>query len=375
MQTLAASAGLLALLSLRPVSAVALPLYASREGATCVTCHVDPNGGGIRKEFGFYYSKNRHSMGVEDKWSNVTVNPQLNDWIRLGIDMRFMYYASHYEGENPFSAASTFFPMQGQINIAVTPMDQLTIVATHGIVTQDNGFFGDPYIAREIYALFPRLPWNGFAQVGRFRLPFGLRQDDHTSFVRTPAFLIFDSQVPDAGIEIGSIGKRFFGQFSLTNGAPPFTEQARVYTGKIGCATKAFQAAVSGLHRASDSGMDERIERWSGYLTATRGRLTVLGEYAGGTTKDHFNVVTPVVNSEAAFGELVYRASRGVWIRGKIDWMDSDRQVARTERRRYLLECDVNPMPFTNIKVSYRYYNEDLSPNWNEYFAMLFVPF
>ena len=99
-----------------PSVADALPLYASREGATCVTCHFDPNGGGMRNDFGFDYGKNRHSMGAEDRWSNVTVTPQLNDWIRLGLDMRFMYYASHRGGSDPTSTTtSTFFPMQGQM--------------------------------------------------------------------------------------------------------------------------------------------------------------------------------------------------------------------------------------------------------------------
>jgi hypothetical protein len=317
------------------------------------------------------YGKNRHSMGVEDKWANVTVDPQLNEWIRLGLDLRVMYYAWHQEGEDPFSRGSTFFPMQGQFNLAITPLKQLTVVATHGAVTQEDGFFGDPYVAREIYALFPQLPWNGFVQVGRFRLPFGLRQDDHTSFIRTTGFLYFDSQVPDEGIEIGSIGKHLFAQVSLTNGAPPFTEQARLYTGKVGYASRGIQGAISGLHRASDSGNDPRIERWSGYLSATRGAFTAIGEYGGGTTKTFWEVQ----NLEAAFGELDYRMSRGLNLRAKIDYLGWRGGRPATPVRRYSADVDLNPMPFVVVKASYRWYNSSVSTDWSEYFAMLFVPF
>jgi hypothetical protein len=352
-----------------PARGRAMPLYASREGRTCVTCHFDPNGGGIRNDFGFFYGKNRHSMGIEEKWSKVTVDPQLNEWIRLGVDMRFMYYGSNQEGEDLISGASTFFPMQGQVNLAVTPFDQLTVVATHGMVAQV--YFGNPYVAREIYALLPKLPLNGYAQIGRFRLPFGLRQDDHTSFLRTTGFLYFDSQVPDAGIEIGAIGRNLFAQFSLTNGSHPFTEQARVYTGKVGYAGRGVQGAVSGLHRASDTGGDDRIERWSGYLSATRGRFSVLGEYGGGTTKSPYGVQ----NLEAAFGEVDYLVSRGLNLRAKIDYIGWRSVTPATPVRRYTADIDLNPMPFTLVKISYRWYNYSNSPDWSQYFAMLFVPF
>ena len=77
----------------------ALPIYASREGTKCVSCHFDPNGGGIRNDFGFSYGKNRHSMDPEDRWADVTVSPQLNDWIRLGVDTRMTYIASHVQGD------------------------------------------------------------------------------------------------------------------------------------------------------------------------------------------------------------------------------------------------------------------------------------
>ena len=353
------------LLLLWVAPAVAIPLYSSREGATCISCHIDPNGGGIRNEFGFNYAKNRHSIEEEEKWAKYTVNPQLNEWIRLGLDARFMYYASHVEGGRTV-APSTFFPMQGNLRVAISPHDQLTIVGSHGIVVDTPGF-PTPYVAREIYGLIQGLPKNLYIQAGRFRLPFGLRQDDHTSYLRSSAFLLYDSQSEDAGVEVGSVGPNWFGQFSFTNGGPPFAENAETVAGKVGRTSRVFQAAVSGYHRFS-APFGVTIDRWSAYASATRGPITLIGEYGGGTTRSPAGTA----NTEAYFAEVDFRVARGVNLRGKYDWLEPD-EASGGDVSRIVAEVDWAPMPFTEIKLSYRGYDD--ATDYNEYVAMLTLPF
>ncbi len=345
-------------------SADALPLYASREGRNCISCHFDPNGSAMRNEFGFNYGKNRHSMGEEERWANVTVNPQLNDWIRLGLDTRFMYYASHEDGTSGASA-STFFPMEGNLRVAIQPHDYLTIIGTHGLVVESPGF-PNAYVARELYGLFHGFAKDLYLQVGRFRLPFGLRQEDHTSFTRSTLVLPYDSQKEDAGIEVGAIGNKWFGQGSFTTGGYPFSEQASTFAAKVGRASRAFQIGLSGYDETDNHLPD--VYRWSLYASTTRGRFTVLGEYVA----DDFN---PDVSRRGAFTEVVYRASRGVDLRAKLDYFGPQPGSFASQVRRYLAEVDINPMPFTDIKISYRRYNYDGSPDNDEYFAMLFIPF
>jgi len=345
--------------------AQALPLYASREGRNCISCHFDPNGSAMRNEFGFNYGKNRHSMGEEERWSKVTVNPQLNDWIRLGLDTRFMYYASHQEGVSNFTA-STFFPMEGNLRIAIQPHDYLTIVGTHGLVIE-YASFPAPYVARELYGLFHGFAKDLYIQVGRFRLPFGLRQEDHTSFTRTTLVLPYDSQMEDAGIEVGAIGNNWFGEASFTNGGDPFGQNASTYAAKFGRASRAFQFGLSGYDR--ESAFTPDIYRWSLYASTTRGRWTFLGEYVS-------NDFNPDVSRKAAFTEVVYRLSRGLDLRAKMDYYGPPSGVIFNEIwRRYLAEVDICPMPFTDIKVSYRRYNYSINRDQDEYFAMLFIPF
>lgn len=355
------------LLTLFARPAAGLPLYASREGATCVTCHVDPNGGGIRNEFGFVYDRNRHSTEPEERWSGVTVDPKLNDWITLGLDVRILYLAQHLNGAGHTLTTSSFFPMQGQVNLAVMPHEHLTLVASHGMVVDEPGF-PTGYVAREIYGMVEGLPGGVYARVGRFRLPFGLRQDDHTSFVRGPEFLPYDSQSPDAGIEIGRVGSRLFQQFSFTNGIGPFSDRAQTVAGKLGIAAPTFQVALSGFHRYAED-VSGRFDRWGIYASATRGRVTVLAEAAAGTNE----LPITTTNLEAMFAELDYRVSRGVNLRGKFDWVDRDRDESGLWLRRFTGEVDWNPVPFAQARLSYRY--NDGSGPFQEYLAMLYFPF
>ncbi|HKQ18352.1 MAG TPA: hypothetical protein VJW75_01265 [Candidatus Eisenbacteria bacterium] len=355
--------------SLVAAPADALPLYASREGATCATCHVDPNGGGMRNDFGFVYLKNRHALEAEERFAKVTVDPRLNEWIAVGLDTRILYVASHSNG-GPTLTSSTFFPMQGQVNVAVTPHEHLTLVASHGITVDDPGF-PTGYVARELYGMLEGLPGRTYARVGRFRLPFGLRQDDHTSYVRSLAFLPYDSQKDDAGIEVGAIGSRWFGQVSFTNGTTPFDERAQTIAAKVGRAVSAFQAGLSGFHRYAED-LDVKHDRWALYGSATKGPFTALGEYARGTDDFPVGVAT---NLEAFFAEADYRALRGLNVRGKFDWVNPDRAAGALIERRYTLEMDLNPVPFTEIKLSGRYYDRPGGVIDKEFLAMFYFPF
>ena len=135
------------LLFLAVPASLALPLYASREGRTCVSCHYDPNGGGMRNDVGFTYSKNRHGVDAEERWAKVTVVPRLNDWIAIGLDTRVLYLATHAKGGSTIGT-STFFPMQGQLNFAISPHEHLTVVSSHGIQIDPES-----YEVRELYGL------------------------------------------------------------------------------------------------------------------------------------------------------------------------------------------------------------------------------
>jgi len=348
-----------------PMRAGALPLYASREGKTCVSCHFDPNGGGMRNDFGFLYCKNRHGMDTEQKWANVTVDPRLSEWVSIGLDTRLLYIASHESGGRTLQT-STFFPMQGQLNVALTPHDYLTVVMSRGITIDPDAFE-----ARELYGLIHGLPHGLYAKLGRFRLPFGLRQDDHTSYVRVPYFLPYDSQKDDAGLEVGSASSSRFGQLSFTNGSGTISaERAQTLAGKVGLSGKRLSAGLSGFHQFRELAGTTQ-DRWALYAMSTWRKFTAIGEYAGGTAEDSLRTA----NLWAAFAELDYRVARGINVRGKLDYLEPNRELSGDLYRRWLVEADLVPVPFTEVKLSYRDHHEELIGDYQEYLVQFFFPF
>jgi len=348
------------------VRASALPLYASREGKACVACHYDPNGGGMRNDFGFLYGKNRHGLDTEEKWSKVTVDPRLNEWVAIGVDTRVLYIASHTRG-GPTLGASTFFPMQGQLNVAVTPHDYLTVVMSRGIAIDT-----DLYQARELYGLIHDLPHSLFAKIGRFRLPFGLRQDDHTSYIRQE-FLPYNAQADDAGIEVGVAATSHFGQLSFTNGSGTISgDRAQTVAAKAGVASRAISAGVSGFHQFQETTAITH-DRWGAYAMSSWQRFTLIGEYGGGTTEAP--LLGGTRNLWAGFAELDYRLARGINLRGKFDYNEPNKDASGDLSRRYTVEADFAPVPFTELKLSFRRHNEEPGEPFQEYLAQFYFPF
>src|SRR5690349_5468359 len=104
-------------------NANALPLYATRQGLACSTCHFDPQGGGPRNDFGFQYEKNRHSLTPEDstsKWADLILANKLGDALYFGTNMRQQYTYVKEEGSSD-PAVSTLFPMQGALYATFAP--------------------------------------------------------------------------------------------------------------------------------------------------------------------------------------------------------------------------------------------------------------
>jgi hypothetical protein len=259
--------------------------------------------------------------------------------------------------------------MPGQFNVAVTPHDYVTVVMSRGIKIDSN-----TYEARELYGLIHGLPHDLYAKIGRFRLPFGLRQDDHTSYLRAD-FLPYNSQQDDAGVELGMAGTKCFGQLSFTNGSGTINpgQRAQTFAAKAGTASKQLSYGASGFHQYQELNR-LREDRWALYAMSTWEKFTAIGEYGGGTQK-LLGAFGGARNLWGAFVEMDYRLQRGINLRGKLDYLEPDRSAPGDINRRWLVEADFAPVPFTELKLSFRNHSEELVGKYQEYLALFFFPF
>src|SRR5258705_13926590 len=75
-----------------------------------------------------------------------------------------------------------FFNMESALHIVFQPHPRLTLVYTNDAFSATQSFT----LARpgEAFGLIGGFPFDGYLRAGRFRVPFGLRMDDHTVATR-----------------------------------------------------------------------------------------------------------------------------------------------------------------------------------------------
>jgi len=368
--------------ALVPRGGHSLPLYAARTGLMCQNCHFDPNGGGPRNDFGFAYARNRHALTPEDstsQWHDLNVTNRVGDQMPLyiGADQRFMMLLNS-QASNDSLEQFGFFDMETDLHFAFQPHRRLTLVYTaDGSFGNYTAFAGGNFKTREAYGMIGGMPLDGYVRAGRFRVPFGLRWDDHTVATRNSfldfydgrAFLPYDPRATDAGIEAGGDHGNWFGRGSFTNGpasplgSPPFAE---TFALKLGFNSPRAQVAASfydNFNHPPPFGGIKRATRWGIYGLSHAGSFAFLGELAAGTdeaappagmasgTKN--NLLAGIIEADYALRRsLNFRAryDRGELARGQPQPLEDQGTFDR-----YAIEGEIVPAPFTELRWTLRY--------------------
>ncbi len=194
------------------------PKFAAYTGEKCMSCHVNPTGGGLRNLYGVKYSKDNLYFKFLEKANKTTeINPQITKGIQMGADMRFAYFDDQTGAGNP--NFNTFFEMQADLYINGQLNKYLNVVIAPGLYIP-NTFATQPYITPapvptkyEVYGMVSNLPAGLYVKMGRFIPNFGVRIAEHRAYNR----IYNDFYTPyaaDAGIEAGISP----GPFTLTAG-------------------------------------------------------------------------------------------------------------------------------------------------------------
>jgi hypothetical protein len=332
-----------------------LPMYAARTGNECRACHFDHNGGGPRNSLGYLFERQRHDLtpDPDTTWAQIPSTNRIGDAVYLGTNTRLLYLYSKQAGSNA-TDLSSFFQMQGALDVTLQPHPNLSIV----MVRDFGEYSGD--ITRDLYGQIQDSGGRFYARAGRIRGVFGLRQDDHQSALRggflnaaaggTGGFLPYDPHAVESGIEAGIHQGSMGLSASLQNGGAAFVNRAQAVAGKFVTSVPSGRIGLSIYDRFATS-TRERATRWSGYgLFRTPGLsdLTWIGEVGYGTD-DLGNGVRH--NLVASFAEADYRLSRRILLRAKYDYSDVFRSSPGNASERYVLETDLTLVPFADLKL------------------------
>jgi hypothetical protein len=264
---------------------------------------VNRSGGGARNDFGSVYAQTRLT------WSPGEVKSRaLTEFLFVGLDLRVK--ASGTLSESSPRTAVDLDEAQAYL--------EARLVRERIALYLDQTVGPNRAVAREIFALIEKLPWNGYAKAGKLLVPYGLRLKDDEEFVRAETGFNYDT--PDQGVELGLEPGPWSVVLALTNGSVGAVENN---SGKLASAVVSYTRSRYrlGLSGSRNTGDGARRDVYGGFGGLRLGPLGILAE---------------------------------------VDFVD-DRPPASALRRQFLgfVEGDLTLQPGLNAKVTYGYHDRN----------------
>jgi hypothetical protein len=336
----------LALLTPDQLLAEREPYLAVRTGQKCSACHVNRTGGGMRNDFGVVYAGASLPMTTEGFQFQ---NRALNDFIRMGADFRLTASALLSDATARDDAPRTALNIN-RANLYIEAKllsDKLTLYL-------DETLAPGGATSREFFALVDIPEIQGYAKVGTFFLPSGLRILDDQEFIRE--LTGFTMLAADQGVEVGIEPGRWSIQASVTNGSRGATESndGKQVTGTAAWVGRRFRLGAS-ASRNTQEGLHTDV--LGGFGGVTVGNLSLLGEvdYVQGASGEG-----PDVEELVAYGEGNLLIRQGV--NAKVTYGFHDRDVDRPEDERVRARFGLELFPFPYFQVSGFYVLRDDIP-------------
>ncbi len=169
---------------LRP--AHALPRYTAQYGQSCILCHSNPTGGGMRSLYASQYivPEEIAARGWTEEESEIQ-SPQISPNLTVGADLRTLAYQT--EGGNGSTIA-----MQGDVYLEAA-------LGTASMIYVEQGING----TGEVFGLTRFSLLDGYAKAGRFLPDHGWRFADHQMFNRRYLLSAEGSDSPRSLIQPG----------------------------------------------------------------------------------------------------------------------------------------------------------------------------
>jgi hypothetical protein len=332
-------------------AAYAEPYLAVRTGFKCMVCHVNPTGGGKRTEFGATYGQTELPASRLDLETGEAVpggapdpapfTGKVNNHLGFGADLRADATATHTPNTTP-PQAYAFDPIRAQIYLEVRPIvDRLTIYL-------DERVSPGAATNRETYATLWSKNREWYIKAGRMFIPFGLRIEDDTAFIRTvtgTTFNSFDDGV-EGGMEIGP----WSAYASMTNGAGGGTEtnRGKEISSLLTYVQSAWRVGLSA--NRNYNGSDDRV-MYSAFAGLRTGIISWLASAVRVTDEG-----TPAgrVTQMATLLEGNVEVAKGHNLKLTYEFLDPNTDVAEDQRERYSAVYEYSPIQFTQFRLGVR---------------------
>lgn len=340
--TLCALLGLVALSILHARFAVAEPYFAVREGLKCNSCHFNAAGGGMRNAFGNGWAQTalparRIEATGTDSWTGT-----VNRFFALGGNLRA---DATYTDVPEEDAQSEFDVAEARAYLAIAA------VPDRFAVYFDQRLAPGGSTNLEAFARYTTADQRWSVQAGQFYLPYGLRLEDDSAFVRQVTGIGFTT--PDRGVQLGFESVAWSAQLALTNGTASGPEQDRGKQGSLRAeyVRNAWRAGIGFNLNDTDAG-DRRMQ---GVFAGVRtGPIAWLAE------ADYIVDETLAAEERKQWVGLIeanWLFARGQNVKLTAEFFEPDNDVDEDEQSRYSLLWEYFPLQFVQLRAGARIYD------------------
>jgi hypothetical protein len=340
--------------SIAATSARAEPSLAVQQGYKCMSCHVNPTGGGMRNAFGEVFAQNvlpARKIG-DDAWTG-----SLNKWVMLGGDVRAWWAATDIPNQQ---RTNEFELTDARVYLNVEPIPGRLSVYFDERVAPGDAF------NLEAYGRYSTANQAWFLKVGRMYLPFGLRLEDDSAYTRTvPGINMF---TPDTGLEVGWEADKWSAQLALSNGSGggPETDDGKQVTGQIVYVDPRWRIGLATNFNQSDAGDRSAYGLFGGLRTGPIAWLAEADLVVDDTSPEGSrDLVTALVE-----GDWAVRRGHNLKVTG--EWFDPDRDVSNDDQTRWSVVYEYSPIQFLQLRAGARLYDgisQDDLQNRQQYFV------
>ena len=360
----AAACGFLCLALGWMATAEAEPHLAVSAGLKCAMCHVNPTGGGKRNVFGMAYARSELARRtVLSEEGDEPWNGNLGKWFGIGGDYRGGWREVDSPGPNDVSEITA---TKAAVYLEVRAVQDLLKLYFDEQISPGNS------VDREYYALLTPASGKYTVKAGQFFLPFGLRIQDDSSFVRQRSGINFNT--PDDGVELGLELPKWSAQLAATNGTAGTGSAPGKDQWSLSATYVQPRWRVGASYNLNEDPLGDREMQalFAGFRT---GRIAWLAEL------DFISDEIPAGGSSEIYATLVegnWRFSKGHNLKVTYEFLDPSDSMSEDEQERYSIVWEHSPMQFLQARIGLRRYNgvpEQPQTNRNEAFVELHAYF
>ncbi|MDR7091406.1 hypothetical protein [Cellvibrio fibrivorans] len=310
------------------------PYLAIKNNTQCSTCHVNPAGGGARTTYGAYYGT--HVLPRTAGSLDLFDAGKFGETLRIGADLRTNYYQSDRdEGED----TRGFETQSGQLYVVLQPKDSRFSLYIDEQIAPGGA------LNRETFIL-TKLNGNHFLKAGRIMLPYGIRLEDDSAFIRQASGFNFDTG--DNGVELGLQYTKTLFNFALSNGSSGLNNDDKnlQFLSRAEYLGNNWRIGATALYNDAEAGARIQANLFGGFVWQG---FVFLAEADLIEDESIENIPDEYQQQRVGLLEVNREISKGYNVKLTTEYLDPDANIDENQRVRHSLLLEYTP--FANLQI------------------------